>query len=1154
MFSSQATAPAQAQAFSCSNVTEIPQAECNELVTLYNSTNGPGWTNKTGWLTTNTPCSWFGITCSAGHVSVINLGYNNGVSGNNLSGTIPNPNLPNLTTLNFYYNSLSGSVPNFTNLPNLQQLGLGSNQLTGNIPDFNLPNLQQLDLGGNKLTGTIPNFNNLPNLQRLGLGFNQLTGNIPDFNLPNLVYLDLGYGYGCTFSGFTCNQLSGTIPDFSHLPNLTTLHLSSNQLSGSIPNFSNLPKLIELQIYNNQLNGAIPNFSNLPNLQSLSLGSNQLSGSIPNFSNLSNLTHLDFSGNQLSGTIPNFNLPKLTYLYLYNNQLSGTIPDFSNLSNLQRLYLERNQLSGTTPNFNLPNLQEIDLGMNQLSGTIPNFNLPKLQKIHLDNNQLSGTIPNFNLLNLTHLNLENNQLSGTIPNFNLPKLTHLSLENNQLSGTIPNFNLPNLQWLGLSSNQLSGTIPNLNWGNFSFSLYKNCGLVAFDVAQANVLSGWGDWQELNPICGTLQVSPAILNFSMIKGNSNPITQLLSITNVGTVTLSIPFTWSASETIAWLSLNTSSGAAPNNINVSIDGTGLTVGNYHDTIYFSSHGGYQQVSVTLVVNDIATPTFTPTLTPMPTDTPTLTPTPTATPSPTDTPSPTVTPSPTHTPSPTPTPTQTPNANAFTVARDGFSFQNFGYLKDYSNDSFEWELFKKSYPDTPMELPNGSRRKGAELFFNDAAWYKNVGDAGNCAGFTAITLIRYYGLKEGLELNALTAPQQVITQPSRFAQPNIVLVPQNNLLYRKSYAESPNNQVADYLHIYQVRQNSQKFLEWDALHETDTPATTYQAIAQQVQQGKAVGVSIRYGTGGHSMVAYRTDQQGDIGLIYVYDNNWPYQANRPLSSTRAISLNLTTNSWLYEYNTGQFRSSNQAGSLRYYPVELNFPAKLPLYFETMNPSARQTAGHVLLNVTGQSNLLIHDEQGRKLGYQGEQWFDEIPAAFYWRESALNLDDPNAVGQGGFVLPPNQPYTLTLQPLAATGVYTLTAFGNGSAMQLSNVNIATHTVDTLMLHGSVLSSTFTPATDTAYCQTLTAESSDSSREFVSCINGQAAAAVTFGLIDDGIIIGNASTAPISLTTTIEQVGQEAKTDTITQTVSSGDSAVVTLTQRKVYLPLIVK
>jgi hypothetical protein len=43
MFSSQATAPAQAQTFSCSNVTEIPQAECNELVTVYHSTNGVIW-------------------------------------------------------------------------------------------------------------------------------------------------------------------------------------------------------------------------------------------------------------------------------------------------------------------------------------------------------------------------------------------------------------------------------------------------------------------------------------------------------------------------------------------------------------------------------------------------------------------------------------------------------------------------------------------------------------------------------------------------------------------------------------------------------------------------------------------------------------------------------------------------------------------------------------------------------------------------------------------------------------------------------------------------------------------------------------------------------------------------------------------------------
>jgi hypothetical protein len=48
---------AQAQSFSCASVIEIPTAECNELVTLYNSTNGANWKNNTGWLSTNTPCS-----------------------------------------------------------------------------------------------------------------------------------------------------------------------------------------------------------------------------------------------------------------------------------------------------------------------------------------------------------------------------------------------------------------------------------------------------------------------------------------------------------------------------------------------------------------------------------------------------------------------------------------------------------------------------------------------------------------------------------------------------------------------------------------------------------------------------------------------------------------------------------------------------------------------------------------------------------------------------------------------------------------------------------------------------------------------------------------------------------------------------------------
>ncbi len=42
--------PNTVNTFSCADVAEIPQVECEALVALYNSTNGPGWTyTPTGW-------------------------------------------------------------------------------------------------------------------------------------------------------------------------------------------------------------------------------------------------------------------------------------------------------------------------------------------------------------------------------------------------------------------------------------------------------------------------------------------------------------------------------------------------------------------------------------------------------------------------------------------------------------------------------------------------------------------------------------------------------------------------------------------------------------------------------------------------------------------------------------------------------------------------------------------------------------------------------------------------------------------------------------------------------------------------------------------------------------------------------------------------
>jgi len=252
--------PLAQAATDCAAVTEIPSTECEALITLYNSTDGDNWTDNSGWNVTNTPCSWYKVTCSGGDVEQLDL------SDNQLSGTIPAElgNLTRLTSLDLNSNQLSGSIPaELGNLSNIENLLLTANELSGSIP---------AELG------------NLSNLKYLYLSYNQLTGTIPPElgNLSNLKYLNLSY-----------NQLTGTIlPELGNLSNLTVLELYSNKLTGTIPpELAQLSNLTKLYLYENPLTGEIPpELAQLSNLTKLDLSSNQLCGEIP--SELMNLTKI----------------------------------------------------------------------------------------------------------------------------------------------------------------------------------------------------------------------------------------------------------------------------------------------------------------------------------------------------------------------------------------------------------------------------------------------------------------------------------------------------------------------------------------------------------------------------------------------------------------------------------------------------------------------------------------------------------------------------------------------------------------------------------------------------------------------------------------------------------------------------------------------
>ena len=172
-------APNTAPDFECSTVSEISQSECQALVAFYNSTGGNGWFNRSGWLVTNTPCSWYQVTCQNGSVLAI------GLIANNLVGILPPEigNLPGLEGLFLNGNQLSGSIPNTVgNLSRMSQFRLYNNQFSGSIPAElgNLPDLFELNLTNNQLTGSIPpQLGNLPLLDNFSLSDNQLSGSIP---------------------------------------------------------------------------------------------------------------------------------------------------------------------------------------------------------------------------------------------------------------------------------------------------------------------------------------------------------------------------------------------------------------------------------------------------------------------------------------------------------------------------------------------------------------------------------------------------------------------------------------------------------------------------------------------------------------------------------------------------------------------------------------------------------------------------------------------------------------------------------------------------------------------------------------------------------------------------------------------------------------
>ncbi len=400
--------------YDCAAVSDIPQNECQALITFFKATNGPLWRDHTGWLRTPSPCNWLGVGCAAGRVRQLSL------PANRLVDALPAA-LGELTAL--------------------QHLDLSGNDLAGPLPAElgQLAALQSLDLSGNALAGPIPaELGALARLRTLNLSNNALSGPLPPQlgALTRLQILDLH-----------ANALAGPIPaELGALRELHTLDLSSNQLAGPLPAELGRQRALQtLNLSHNALSGAIPpTLGDLGTLRRLDLSYNALDGPLPwTLSQLTALEHLDLGHNQLTGELPAVwsLLPALRHLDLSYNALSGHLPaEYGQLATLQYLDLGHNALYGPLPAAwgGLHQLQVLSLHSNHLAGPIPAAWVALGSAVTYETPPQPCPRPGRAPPGVW-LDLSCNRLSGTLPPelAQIKRLSALSVTANQLRGPLP---------------------------------------------------------------------------------------------------------------------------------------------------------------------------------------------------------------------------------------------------------------------------------------------------------------------------------------------------------------------------------------------------------------------------------------------------------------------------------------------------------------------------------------------------------------------------------------------------------------------------------------------------------------------------------------------------------------------------------------------
>lgn len=415
-----------------------------------------------------TSLSWFSVTLNAALPAAIgNLKALNTISIGNcgFTGQIPAAflALPQLKSLSFLNEQISGTIPDLSGAPKLETLSIrGCTSLNGPLPASfgNLP-LKTLYLADMNLAAIPDTIGSMVNLTSVSLAGSAWSSTVPAgiWTLPKLSTLYINGPFIGSLpasvslpqiSSFTIQRtsLSGSIPSgFPSTVNDISFYVNPN-MNGTLPaDLGSATSLTDLQVYGSPLiYGGVPSsWSNLSNMRKILLSFCGFNGTLPTdlFARMTRLKSIDVSVNSFTGPFPSGGFSGLTALdtiTAVSNRFTGSLSGILTAPALAYAYLNANQFDGPLEisSAAIPqNLQWLQIASNRLTRLPDNIgDLPALRTFYAGGNRIAGTIPASvgRSASITSLELARNMLTGDVPPFrNDRSWQYISLAENSLS-------------------------------------------------------------------------------------------------------------------------------------------------------------------------------------------------------------------------------------------------------------------------------------------------------------------------------------------------------------------------------------------------------------------------------------------------------------------------------------------------------------------------------------------------------------------------------------------------------------------------------------------------------------------------------------------------------------------------------------------------